>query len=347
MPDGIVVVPASEDTAEETQLRSALEHEDNQALGLEEPDSEPKQPEDEAKKSESQPEKEQKESDSSEPEAEHKTDATGRLHAKDGKFAPKIEKGEIKPLVEGEPEPVEQPKPAPDKDQERIARSWKKIEQEKLEVRNALAEIRQLKEQLAQQALRPPQEQVRFGSKRLMMAADEFERQAAALMEQGDVDQAKQKLALARDSRGAANREWQQEQAEAQQQQATSFSRDWQANAEVEIRQHPELGEPNSEAAQAMMELLEDYPILGYIPDGFSKGVEILRMRQAAASSSELRTENEKLKTEIKELREKTAISGGGITTKVEPTDFDNMTLDQQEAYLIRQARQEDFARTS
>ncbi len=347
-----VVIPHEEDTAEEAQLRSQLEQTDRISAHEAAPDRmpEPDEPQEKAQKDESpksEVEKEEVKSDSSEPEAE--TD--GRERDEKGRFLPKsepkVEKGEVKELVEGQPE-VEQPKPVQNKDEARLARSWQKIEQEKLEVRNALAEVRQLKEQLQQQAQRAPQApQPRFSSKDYMAASDEFERQAARLMEEGDVDAAKQKLDLARQSRMAAQQYGQQEQTEAQQAQTEQFTRVWQGHAEAAIKEHPELGDPSTPEAQAMMELLEDFPVLGQIPDGFRQGVEFLKMRRDAASYSELRTKYETLEKENKELRSKTAISGGGVTPKVTPKDFDSMTLDEQEHYLERLARSEDYARTS
>lgn len=344
----VTVIPSSEDTTEEASLRAALEKADNESLQEQAPDRTPEPEKSEDKTQESVPspdeEKQVDKSDSSESEAEKETSSPERDEK--GRFKSKSEQTQAEETPQ-EPQGDQKPQKE-DKEAQRLAKSWQKVEQEKLEVRNALAEVRQLKQQLAQMAQRTqPQQQPRFSSREYMAASEEFERQAASLMEEGDVDGAKQKLDLARQSRMAAQQFGTQEMTEAQQRQAQSFEMEWQRHAEDEIKKHPELGDPSTVEAQAMMELLEQYPILGHMVDGFRKGVELLSMRRDAASASELRTENEKLKKEIKELREKTAISGGGLTSKVSPQDFDKMTLDQQEAYLERVARSEDFSRSN
>jgi hypothetical protein len=53
-----------------------------------------------------------------------------------------------------------------------------------------------------------------------------------------------------------------------------------------------------------MTKLLTDFPVLGYIPDGFRHGHEILKLRKEAAEASGLRDEVAKLKAEI-ERRDK------------------------------------------
>src|SRR6184192_1508292 len=136
----VVTLPPFEDTAEEAQLRAGLVQADNEAVELDQaPASEPKAPTDEAQKSESPKDEVADKSDSSEPKAE-RDDGRDEL----GRFVSKTEKEEPKPLTEGEPAPAAEAA-KPDKEAERIARSWQKIQAEKGEVRSALAEIRQLK----------------------------------------------------------------------------------------------------------------------------------------------------------------------------------------------------------
>lgn len=341
--ENVAVIPLSED-AEETQLRNAAIKADQEIVHEQAPDSASRP---ESTDSADQPEKrtagEEEEDKSDKPETA--ADRGDGRNAK-GRF---VNKDSLKPGEQatgkektGEPSGEQGKQQAqPNKDQARLAKSWQKVEQEKLEVRQTLAEVRQLKQQLAQQQQQP---RGRFGSRDYAAAANQFERDAAKLMEQGDTEEAQKHLNLAREARRASQHYAQQEHHEQFRAQSENFSREWQRQAQTAIDKHPALADPGTEEAQAMIELLEEFPILGYIPDGFVKGVQILEMRRDAAGVSGLRTELEKTQKELKDLRERTAITGGDFTGRISPKDFDSMSLPEMEKFLERQSRAADAA---
>jgi hypothetical protein len=350
MAEGDVVnVPPSEDTAEEAQLRAALEKADNEAsrevAGDRLPELESEESAQESGDRTTDEGKDQSKSDSSEASAESK--ASDRDEK--GRFKPKGDKaGDQKPA--GETKPNEQsagdqkPQTKEEKEASRLAKSWQQLEAEKAEIRQIKADLIKIREQVSKQ---PNQSTGRFSSKEYLAAADEFERQAADLMENLDVEGARAKLDLAKQARHAATQFGQQEQTETQKAEAETFDKTWRDHMESAIKENPELADRSSEAGQAMAALLQELPILGSIPDGFKRGVELLKLRRDAAQASELRTKVEKLEKENKELRAKTSISGGGLTGKVGTKNFDDMTLEEQEAYLERAARAEDSARVT
>lgn len=347
MDNTIPVIPPTSDTDEEAQLRAALVKQDSQSEYKQAPDRVPEPPKD-AKEPESQPDKVENQDKSDSPEAEAEgaqlRDEKGRFKSKEAQGAQHKEG-----TLREQPEPTEPPPPPQSKDEARLARSWQRIEAEKTEVRNALAEVKQIKQQLEQQlsqARANPQGQPRFTSKQYSEYAKIFDQQGDLLMRNGDAEQAQQKFEQARQCRQAAEQYSQVEMTEAQTQQQAQFTSEWQRHAEAQIEKHPELGDPNTEEAQAMMELLEQEPIFGYIPDGFAKAVQFLQLRQDAAEASGLREKLVKLEAEVKELRGKTAIEGSGPAPKLGAVDFDNMSLEEMGNLLERQARQEDFSRT-
>ena len=79
---------------------------------------------------------------------------------------------------------------------------------------------------------------------------------------------------------------------------------------------------------------------------GFSLAAQFLKSQQAG-SASELKDKRiAELEKEVKELRASTAISGGGVTSKPSPVDFDQMSLEQQERYLAADVQKLDQAHT-
>jgi hypothetical protein len=160
-------------------------------------------------------------------------------------------------------------------------------------------------------------------------------------MEEGDIDSAKEQRGMANQARQAAH---QYEQAEYQESQQR-FAQAWRTNAEAVIKEVPELGDPESEASQAMVALLEREPLLAQLQDGFRKGYEILKTQKEAAEASGLRDENTKLKKENERLNKLlNPLGSKGSPSHSGPTKFSEMSLDEQRAHLSKQAELQDAA---
>jgi len=265
--------------------------------------------------------------------------------------AERDEKGRFKPKVQAEgteqPQKPETPYDKAKKEQERQKSVLANFEAEKQRERAAIAAERQQlelqRQQLQQQAAQS--QAPRFNSQHLWQASEEFDANARKLLKEGDVDQANSQLDLSAKARAEAQKAWYYEQQEAAQQQMVAHRQKWEAVCAETIQQHPELGDPNSEIAKKMNELLTNEPIFGQVEDGFKKAYQVALFNQQYAEVSGLRDRAEKAEKQLKELQERTAITGSGAVPHVEPRSFDQMSEKEQEDYLRRNASAYDRER--
>lgn len=268
--------------------------------------------------------------------------ADGIKRGPDGKFLPKDAAPTPAP-TETQAEPVKT-ESAYQKAQNRLAEQWKRTEQDKLETRQALAEAKQIRDEVLrarQEMQAAPQGQPRFDAKQYAKIADEFQTRGDKLMDEGDIEGAKQQYGFERQARRESAQfvETESKQAEAQ------FNAEWRSDAEAACKEVPELGTAGSDLSKEMMQLLSENPLLGIMKGGFRKGYEILQMRKEAADASGLRTENTTLKAEIERLTKLTAPSGGKDASKhAGPAKPEDMNLQELHATLEREAELADAA---
>lgn len=283
---------------------------------------------------------EDKQPDSPESSAE-KTDAQGRKRGPDGKFLPK---DEVSPTPEKEEISETQPEEGSKyerakKDQARLEKTWKQVEVEKQAVRQEQARLQQAAKDLElnrQQANQP-----RFDSNQYQLAGNEFDKKAWKLLADGDVEGANEQRDLAGKAFQAARQFAQVEATEGYKR----FESDWKNTAESLIKEVPELGDPSSEIAQQMVDILEKNPLLSNVTDGFRVAYQALKLQRDAAEASGLREENTKLNKEIERLNKLVSPQGGkpaGHSAK--STGFDNKTLDEQREILRQNAELADAA---
>lgn len=274
--------------------------------------------------------------DNSEPSAEQ------RARDEHGKFVKKeAEPAKLPGQESGQNVPI--PTAPPTKEQKeaaRLGKSWQQLDQEKSETRQLRDELRQLRTDLLARQ-QPPDAAGKFDSKQFERASHEFATRANKLLDNGDIDGAKEQFALADQTRAAA-----QEAAQAETQHAErQFASDWKAKASEVIREVPELGDGTTELSKGMAELLQQNPILGHIPDGFKQGYEILKLRHDSAEASGLREENTKLKTEIERLTKLTTPAGGKDPAQHSKTqNLSELPLSEMHARLEREAELADAA---
>jgi hypothetical protein len=264
--------------------------------------------------------------------------------------AERDEKGRFLPKAEAagteEPQKQETPYDKAKKEQERQKSVLANFEAEKQRERAAIAaekqQIAQARYQLQQQAA---QGQRRIGSQGLWEASAEFDKQALQKLGDGDLDGAREKLDWAAKSRNEAQKAWYYEQQQAYNAQVARHRQKWEAEAQQVIHQNPELFAPGSETDLRMKDLLYKAPIFGQVEDGFKWALAAIQSNQKDAELSGLREENKKLKQQIKEDTERTAISGSGAQPHMESKGFDQMSEAEQEDYLRRNAGQWDRER--
>jgi hypothetical protein len=289
--------------------------------------------------------------DNSEAEPEKKTE---RPRDELGRFT-KTETGEDIPEAERKPAEAEKPETAytkAQKERERQENLLKNFQKEKEDFR---AESEGIREQLKREAeeLRRSKEQrtspdpsqnqrPRYSSGELMEAANTFEAQAEKAFEAGDGDAFKENLRLAREARGQAAQVYQLEQQAGQQEVAHRFQTVYAQHIDQAIKAEPELAKADSSLSKDVQGLLEQEPVFSHIPDGFAKAVQVAKWKRDAGSASELRETNKKLQAEIKRLNGLTQLNGSGPTSPPAQKSFKDMSDDEQNQYLLRQAEKAD-----
>jgi hypothetical protein len=287
--------------------------------------------------------------------AEPKTEATKSDSPEAS--ADRDEKGRFKPKAQ------ETPYDKAKKEQERQKSVLANFEAEKKRERDAIAkerqELRQMHQQLLaqQQQQRQPQQQgPRFNSEQLMAGSESLEEEAIKLYDEGKrqlangdidgektIDRANKQLALSRQARKSAQEAYFQEQQQQYQGQYQQHAKAWRDTASAVIREHPELADESTDTAQKMQQLLQAEPIFGEIPDGFKKAYDYLQMHMAAEASGLKDKEIASLKQQLKELQERTGLSGSGPTPRSD-RNIEDMPLEEQGNALRRQLEADRLA---
>src|SRR5207248_9516564 len=102
-------------------------------------------------------------------------------------------------------------------------------------------------------------------------AAKGFEADFEKALRDGDTEEAVKSLDLSKKAWAAANEVFEREQAQGQQQQRDQFMQTWKGHMEQVIKDKPAYGEAGTPEMVAVDKLLETYPILTYLEDGFAK----------------------------------------------------------------------------
>jgi chromosome segregation ATPase len=277
---------------------------------------------------------------SSEPFAEPARDELGRFTKADGTKSEPHEKPPAQPEKKPEEIKAESDYTKARKDRERFEANWKKFDEEKAAFRAEMQSLRQQFEQERQQLQQAQPAAQQFTAKAYDDAAEGFEREAEKNLKESDPDTAAGNYALAAKARKAAQEVRQQElQAQAQQVRG-GFEQTWKANMESAVKEMPEFADPNSETGQKLQTLFKSEPVFNYLPDGFKKACEVVRLQMAAAKTSELENENKQLKAELSRYQQLTSISGGSPTTHAGPKKFEDMSMEEQGDWLRRQSDQ-------
>jgi len=240
-----------------------------------------------------------------------------------------------------EPEP--QPPPPPkspyaqarereSREQERKDRSWQRLQSEKEAFRAQQAEWQDQRrlEQLQQESQVPPLQKDGIDLNGYHSAYLQFR-------QSGDYENAMKSLETVLELEQVANQQVAQRQ-EAQ------YELAWRNDMEVTIKALPGLMDPNSPLTAETDRIINEHPYLFYIPQGFQKAVEIATLLLAAGSDSELREENERLRAQLEgyQVSSQPARGGPGRPPQGVPSRQEDMSLDEEEAYLRDLTRRED-----
>lgn len=217
------------------------------------------------------------------------------------------------------------------KEEARLAESWKKLEAEKAAVRAKQAEL----EKKLEESERANDPTTPANPDKLRQYAKEWENEgrddlARAARQQADLLEQKAKI-----------------NAEKTEKAQKEFNETWASNVRRMIEENPDLKDEESDFAKRVVGILksEDMELRKLInasPNGFAYATQIAKMQKAAEDSEVLRTELESLKKENADLRKKTSLSASGSQTPAKRKSFEEMSYQEQEEFLRRNASDSD-----
>jgi hypothetical protein len=133
------------------------------------------------------------------------------------------------------------------------------------------------------------------------------------------------------------------EQARIGQVQAVNAEYAWRMGMNEAIQANPAVGDPDSPVAAHIERIIAQNPWIYHVPQGFQRAAEVADMLVKMDSISELQDENENLRAQLEKYQRKSQPGKGGYAApRLGEKDFDEMTLDEQEAELNRMTREAD-----
>jgi hypothetical protein len=210
------------------------------------------------------------------------------------------------------------------KEAERKERSWQALQAEK-------ERFRMITSQWEEQQRMAQLEQTRARNQPLRrdgLTAKEYYDGAKVFEREGDFENAYKAHQISQEM-------FQAEQQRSQQMRGVEAEYQWRTGMQQAVRQEPKIADPSSPIAQHLERIIAQNPWIYYIPQGFQRAVEVADMLTKMASLSELQDENEKLRADLERFQRKSQPARGGhAAPRYGEKEFDEMSLDEQEAHL-------------
>jgi len=166
--------------------------------------------------------------------------------------------------------------------------------------------------------------------------AKDYEEAAAGFRDEGET-----KLAEAAD-RKVKDLSEKQDQAVTQSRQQQS-AQVFEAKRQELMSKHPDLQQADSELTKKANALLQQHPQVASMPDGLQAAVNGALMQMDAEKGKNATTELSELQEKYNKLEKKMSVTGGFTSGKPDgEKGFDDMSEDEQGAYLIRAATAHD-----
>lgn len=278
-------------------------------------------PEKEDKPEKTEPEK----PEVAKPEVEKPEAKAARLRDEaSGRFV-KGDKAEQEPLVK-----VESAFTKAQKDAQRKDTSWRALEAEKAKVRQHEEMLQRREQQLVASGANRARDKAGF-------TADDYFRYAQQSQQDGDSENA---LKAYQAGQGIV----QYEQQYHVQAQVQGYQMAFTHDMERTIHDHQELADPSTKESQEVQRVLEEFPEIYYLPNGFKKAHDLAKLRLDAGSASEIKGKLEAAEKELERLTKSRTPSRGGPNTPGEPKKFDNLSEKDQRDQLIRAAEEADMS---
>lgn len=215
----------------------------------------------------------------------------------------------------------------------REAKAWQKIEGEKKELAEEKAAWE--KERADTEANKTEKTESKKPP-----TAKEYNELADWYEDEGKFDQAERAREAAKQ---AESQEVETKALDINKQQA-KFQNDWNDNVKLMRDENPDMDDPKSELAKAVEAQLDSDPRFSNIPDGVNLAVRLAKAELAGTRIADLKKEIGTLKEENKSLIEKTSIGPSGANERNASPSRKNMSLEQEEAELLKLARKDDIA---
>ena len=248
---------------------------------------------------------------------------------------------QVSSLTEGEaPEVQEQPKKSKwEKNEERKTSSWKQINAEKEEIKRQRDELSQIADDLKSQN-ETINEGRAYQDKHGFTAAD-YERAAERAELDGNYDEADSARRMAErvETEGKENR------AKAKEAKATKQHWDaFESKRQELMQKHPDLSKADSELTQKANAILSEHPSMQSAA-GLEQAVKIARLQITAAGAETSEAQVKELTDKLNKLEKKMSVNGGFTSEKVDgDRSFDDLSMDEQEAHLLKAAASHDNA---
>ena len=241
-------------------------------------------------------------------------------------------------LTEGEtPEEEDEPQKSKwAKNEARKSKSWKDINSQKEELKREREELEAMKGQLHERQTDMDDGRAYRDDKGF--TAEDYENAAIRLREEGDDDLAKDaelraKEVLEEGKKADNNRALKEAQSQ------------WEAVRDDLYKEMPELKDNNSELTQTANGILKEHPDLMYLPNGqgLRHAVQVAKWKVAASKTDKSQAEVKELTDKLNKLEKKMSVGGGFTSDKLDgDKTFDDLSMEEQEDYLLKAAGQLD-----
>jgi hypothetical protein len=218
------------------------------------------------------------------------------------------------------------------KEQERKERSWQALQAEKDNFRRMTTEFQEHQRIQQLEAARST-----FGPlQKEGLTAAEYYDGYRRFRQNGDFENAAAALETAIEIQNA-------EQARMGQVGAVNAEYAWRMGMQEAGQANPEVFNPESPVSAHVQRIIAENPWIYHVPQGFQRAAEVAEMLVKMDSISELQDENEQLRAQLEKYQRKSQPGKSGYAApRLGEKDFDDMSLDEQEAELRRLTREAD-----
>ena len=243
-------------------------------------------------------------------------------------------------LTEGET-PEEEDKPQKSKwakNESRKSKSWKEINSQKEAIKKEREELESIKGEL--QEKQTDMDEGKAYRDKDGFTADDYERAADRAEEDGDYSDAEAARARSKELAGEGK------QVE-QDRTVKKFQDAFEKTRQELMEEIPSLKDTDSELTKASNQILKDHPDLIYASEGtgLRYAVKIAQWKIAASKTETSQAEVKELTDKLNKLEKKMSVGGGFTSGKLDGgKSFDDLSLDDQGAYLLKAAAAHDDA---